>query len=716
MSNRSRSMLRGAVPMMCLLMVTNFACNCVLLNDIGGPASANAAGLLIADGGFGGQLEIEQHDVKVTINNGIAVTEVNQVFVNTEDRIVEALYTFPVPKGASVANFSMWIGGKEMIGEVVEKERARQIYESYKTTRRDPGLLEQVDYKRFEMRIFPIPAGAKQRVRVTYYQELDFDHNWANYVYPLATVSQPNADQRTTGKFALTLETKSEIPIAEMESTSHVDEFVIADHTPNYYQASLETSGGDLSRDVVIGYRVERPRTGIDLITSKQNGEDGYFQLTFTAGPELAPSSEGMDYVFILDVSGSMANDGKLRLSRRSIDAFVESLGPADRFELITFNVTPHTMFNDLTPTTDETKQQAAEFLASRRAAGGTVLRATVETAYRYQADDRELNIVILSDGMTEQDQQAELIGLINERPSGSRVFCIGVGNEVNRPLLQQVADRAGGLAAFLSQEDNFERQAEAFRRKLTRPAGTNMKMQFAGGDVYDVEPRELSNLYHGTPLRVYGRYKTSGKLNVQIQGDVQGAPLDQTIELTLPAADGANPEIERMWAWHRVERLMNDERSGKTGGRDEIVRLCEGYSIISQHASFIVLENDAEYKRWKIDRRNAVRINRDRAAQANLRRELEQLRQQSVANLGPRSKDAARPSQQVAQGPATSSAPVDNSTSHRGADIDWPTTRDNIGGGGGSGGGAIDPITGTIAAGLASAAWASRRRRRKKE
>src|SRR5262245_54389380 len=69
---------------------------------------AHAAGLLIADGGLGGRLQIKEHDVRVTINNGVAVTEVEQVFVNTEPRVVEALYTFPVPANASVSNFSMW--------------------------------------------------------------------------------------------------------------------------------------------------------------------------------------------------------------------------------------------------------------------------------------------------------------------------------------------------------------------------------------------------------------------------------------------------------------------------------------------------------------------------------------------------------------------------------------------------------------------------------
>ena len=150
-------------------------------------SQSRAAGLLIADGGFGGVLEIREHTVDVTINNGVAVTRVAQIFRNTENRQVEALYSFPVPKGASVANFSMWINGKEMVGEVVEKERAREIYNSYKRQRRDPGLLEQVDYKTFEMRIFPIAANADQRVEITYYQELDVDHDWAHYVYPLAT-------------------------------------------------------------------------------------------------------------------------------------------------------------------------------------------------------------------------------------------------------------------------------------------------------------------------------------------------------------------------------------------------------------------------------------------------------------------------------------------------------------------------------------------------
>jgi Ca-activated chloride channel family protein len=695
--------MRGAIALAALLLVG-------FVTAAKSPR-ANAAGLLVADGGLGGVLQIKEQDVHVTINNGVAVTEVEQVFVNTENRMVEALYTFPVPKGASVSNFSMWINGQEMVGEVVEKKRAREIYESYKQVRRDPGLLEQVDYKRFEMRIFPIAAGAEQRVRIAYYQELDFDHDRANYTYPLATVTQTGADQRTTGRFAFSLDVKSEVPITEMQSPSHPDQFVIVKHADaHYWQASLETTGADLSRDLVVDYGVERPHTGIDLVTSKTGQEDGYFQLTLTAGKELEDKLQGSDYVFVVDVSGSMMNDGKLVLSREAVKAFVGSLNEDDRFELITFNISATPLFNAITPANAVNQQRAGEFLASQKAMGGTVLNPAIQVAYRYKDSDRQLNVVVLSDGMTEQREQRELLQLIDQRPSGVSVFCIGVGNEVNRPLLGQLAEQTGGLASFISTSDNFEQQAQAFRRKLTHPAATSVKITLDGAETYDVEPQLLPNLYYGQPLRMYGRYKKSGAAKVQVSAEVLGSPLAQTIDVTLPDRDETNPEIERMWAQHRVERLMNeDRRDGSQGHQSEIVRLCEGYSITSEYASFIVLENDAEYQRWKIERRNAVRVSRDRGAQLAVRKRLEELRQQTAESIGP---SADKTTKQAANS-ANSSVPLNQVARRDPSDqfVQGPVDRSpSVGGGGG--GGAFDPISALAAASLAGLGWAMRRKK----
>jgi len=664
---------------------------------LGFAGSAHAAGLLVAEGGFGGVLEIEEHSVVVTINNGIAVTEVTQVFRNTEERQVEALYTFPVPSGASVADFSMWIGGKEMVGEVVEKERARKIYDSYKRVRRDPGLLEQVDYKTFEMRIFPIGPRAEQRVRIVYYQELDFDDDWATYVYPLATTTGKSVDSRTRGRFALTLDVVSEVPIVELASPSHGDGFAVVKHGANHAQASLETSGGDLSRDVVLAYHLSRPHTGLDLVASKQPGEDGFFMFTLTAGDELGGNPDGMDYVFILDISGSMNDEGKLGLSRRSLAAFVRELGDDDRFELLTFNVAAENLFRELRRADGASKAEAEAFLGRQRARGGTVLEPAIRAAYRYKDADRSLNVVILSDGMTEQSERRILIRLIGERPSGTRVFAIGVGNDVNRPLLAQLAEDAGGLAAFISRGDDFERQARAFRRKLLRPAATNLEIVPAGGGIYDVEPQRLPSLYHGMPIRIYGRYRIPGPLTLEVRGDLAGEVFENTLHVDLPGDEADNPEIERMWAWHRVQRLLREaDRGGsRQEVRDEIVRLGEAFSIVTEYTSFLVLENEAEYQRWKIERRNALRVERDRAKQQRVRDELQALRKRAQIDLGPIARETAVDDQQPAN-PTPSSGPA---RSPRGWDL--------------GGGGAIDPLSIGLLAVLGGAGYAALRRRR---
>ncbi len=610
----------------------------VLLVSVMVPDKTNAAGLLIADGGFGGVLEIKEHDVNVTINNGIAVTDVTQIFLNTENRQVEALYTFPVPKGASVANFSMWINGKEMIGEVVEKKRAREIYNSYKQKRQDPGLLEQVDYKTFEMRIFPINANAEQKVQITYYQELNVDHDQGTYVYPLATVTRKGIDSKITGKFAINFEVKSTTPIVDIQSPSHGDAFVMAKHSNEYCVASLETTGGSLASDVVLNYDISRPNSGIDMITSNQPGDDGYFCMTITAGKELAEKDSGMDYVFVLDVSGSMANDGKLIVSKNALNAFIDEITEKDRFEVMTFNLNPNTLFGELKSGSEPIKDNARSFMATQKARGGTELVPAMTTAYKYGEPDRTLNVVILSDGMTEQNERQTLLQMIQSRPANARVFCIGIGNEVNRPLLEQMAEDSGGLAAFISRGGDFKRAAKGFKRKLMRPVATDLQIDFGGLRVYDVEPVVLPNLYHGSPIRIYGRYSTSGNSQTTLSGNIQGIEMNQSVDMLFPEKDMQNPEIERMWAWKRVDQLL--KKADRTGSRNpvlnDIVRLGEGYSIVTPYTSFLVLENDGEYKRWRIERRNSLRTANDRKAKAKRQEQLELIKKKAVADIGP--------------------------------------------------------------------------------
>jgi Ca-activated chloride channel family protein len=209
------------------------------------------------------------------------------------------------------------------------------------------------------------------------------------------------------------------------------------------------------------------------------------------------------------------------------------------------------------------------------------------------------------------------------------------------------------------------------------------------------------------------------------------GQPITQTTRVELPAQDDRNPEIERMWAFQKVEQEMAALRdSGPSEARvQKIVQLCEGFSIAGEYASFIVLENDAEYKRWAIERRNAIRVKRDDASRIRLRDELQRQRDESLAKLGPVTPEpAAAPKQLAVNTPSNPSAasptspqglpqslpPVTQPSPPASNSIRPTYVPDNSGSSwGGSGGGALDPLTATLALSLAAAAGATRRKKR---
>jgi hypothetical protein len=171
------------------------------------------------------------------------------------------------------------------------------------------------------------------------------------------------------------------------------------------------------------------------------------------------------------------------------------------------------------------------------------------------------------------------------------------------------------------------------------------------------------------------------------------------------------------MWAWHRVQRLLNEAR--KSGDvsfvHPEIVRLCEGYSIVSEYASFLVLENDGEYQRWKIARRNAARMKRDRQALSQLRRNLAQIQSRAASKLGPNPAPVNNGTS-LSQADGVASPSSNSSVSTQNAALppqESNTQSRNLDFSPGVGGGAIDPITGALALGLAGAAAAAARRRR---
>src|SRR5271157_6634540 len=159
-------------------------------------ASARATGLLIPTEKTLPPLAMLNHKVEIAIEDQVAITKIEQTFRNHTDRQLEATYIFPVPKGASVNKFSMWVGDKEVAGELLDAPKAKQIYTDIVRRTQDPGLLEYMGNNLFRLRVFPIPPKGDQKVTLAFTSVAPQDSGLIEYIYPL----------KTDGKHTATLE------------------------------------------------------------------------------------------------------------------------------------------------------------------------------------------------------------------------------------------------------------------------------------------------------------------------------------------------------------------------------------------------------------------------------------------------------------------------------------------------------------------------------
>ena len=131
------------------------------------------------------ELQLQSESARVEIKGATAVTKLTQVFANTTGRRIEGTYVFPLPEGAAVSGFAMTVNGKRMEAEILEGDKAREIYTGIVQKMRDPAILEFIDRNLIKAKIFPIEAGAQQTMELEYSESLRAEGNAFRYVVPL---------------------------------------------------------------------------------------------------------------------------------------------------------------------------------------------------------------------------------------------------------------------------------------------------------------------------------------------------------------------------------------------------------------------------------------------------------------------------------------------------------------------------------------------------
>ena len=546
-------------------------------------------------------LPVKSIKLDTKINAQVATTHVEQIFRNDTDSTLEGTYFFPLPESASVSEFAIWDGDRRLVGEVRSREEARRIYDQIVRRQRDPGLLEYAGKDLFQASVFPIPPRSDKKLELTYTQVLRAESGTVSYRYPLGT----GHNLTTVGAVAGRVEIEGQKPLRNIYSPTHQ---IDARTSPGGRRASVsfESQAARAPQDFQLFYTVSGEDFGLSLLTYREPGKDGYFLLMLSPKDELAESEyAAKDVVFVLDTSGSMAEEGKMEKARAALLFGVRSLRPADRFNVVSFAGEERLMTGGLLQADEAGRARGAEFVQALKPSGGTNINDAVLAALRQfdAAQERPRMIVFLTDGLpTVGETRAERIveNVRGARRAGVRLFTFGVGYDVNTALLDKLAAENGGTSDYVEPKEDLEQKVSNFFAKVSYPVLTDLALDTGGVEIDLTYPRALPDLFRGTQAALIGRYRNADDLRgvrLRLTGKVGERTRGFAYEnLRFPLEDTANDFLPRLWATRRVGWLMEQIRTNGEQAelRDEIIDLGTRYGIVTPYTSYLALEPGA--------------------------------------------------------------------------------------------------------------------------
>jgi Ca-activated chloride channel family protein len=571
-------------------------------------APAMAQGLVIPDEPDLPPLALVRHRVRVEIDRQASITTVEQVFLNNTDRQLEAQYVFPIPRGATMSRFTMLVNGKEKAGEVVEKNQARQIYNSIVRRAEDPGLLEYLGGEIFRANIFPVAPRGSQTITLRFEQILNAQDSLVNYTYPVRASTKRGPTVQ--GEFSIEATIKSAAPILNVYSPSHA--INVARPADREARVTFFDRRTTLDKDFTVYYSVSDKEIGLNLVTYRPDAANpGYFMLLLAPKTTLQVDRiVERDVVFVVDTSGSMAGE-KIKQARNALKYLVSKLNDGDRFNIVTFSSFAETWQKGLVGA-KEKRDEGLKFAETLLAQGGTDIAGAFDAAASCLMTDpaRPSYIMFMTDGkptMGETTDPKKILAKVIAAKGGKggeslRLFTWGVGYDVDTHLLDDMAIRGGGVSEYVRPEEDIATKVAAFANKAAQPVLTGIDLKVIGDKVQlvNLHPRALPDLYAGGQIVILGRYTGDGDIAMQLTGRVNGKTETFTYEGKFAKAEPKFAFIELLWAQRRIGHLLDEIRLRGESKElvDDVIRLSKEYGIQTPYTSQLILEDDRQLGR----------------------------------------------------------------------------------------------------------------------
>ncbi len=590
----------------------------VWLTGFEGTSSNESLGSLIVNlpDGRNEPLTVGYHKVTVEIRDQIARTTIEESFVNHTVSRLEGVFHFPLPQDASISGFGMWIGNDLVEADVVEKQRAREIYETILREKRDPGLLEWTSGNLFKARVFPIEPRSEKRVKIVYTQVLPMRAERYRYTYGLRSDLLQTKPLR---ELSLSVTVNSALPLKSISCPSHA---VRTQKTEHSAQVEFTAQEYTPTRDFEVVCELDRTQADVVAIPHRR-GDDGYLlvQLSPPGGQgnwqrEVLPDGQPLHVVLLCDTSASMDSE-KRKHQAEFVATVLSSLGPDDRFQLAACDVGTVWAFGEPVAANEANIAAARLFLDERLSLGWTNLdRAFADVI---QKAPKDAHVIYIGDGIVSAgDTDASnfvkrvnlLIGADPRADAPQRTFhAVGVGNTTELVALRGIATSGGGSVRMISGEQSPAVVALELLNEIAQPGLRDLQVEFKGVKVAAVYPDRLPNLPAGMQQILTARYLPQGSDQtgeIIVTGKRGKETVRFAAKVNFKDAEEGNSFIPRLWARAHLDHLLAQGNSPAI--HDEIIALSEEFHIITPYTSLLVLETDADRERFGVKRRYEMR------------------------------------------------------------------------------------------------------------
>jgi len=620
-----------------------------------------------------GAVSLASHSVRVKIAGSVARTEVEELFTNHTDDVLEGIFRFPLPPDAKIERLALEVDGKLEEGAFVDRERASAIWRGALVNAaprlrreikdeivwvpgpwRDPALLEWQRGGRFELRIFPIPRRGSRRVVLAYSQVVKQAATVRHYSYPLAF--DPSGSG-TPLDFSLDVVLRGNDPAFRVRTPGWDVSRQQADGAEHlHFDARSFVPSGDFSLD----YALPDRDAELSAWAYRDPSATGDAYVALSLRPRLPRQREhgpARSVALVVDASRSVFGENYRRATALAT-RLARDLDADDRVTVLACDSTCREMPGDLRRPGTDTAREVRRFLEQRPPEGASDITFAVARGFAsLAASDRSPHVVYIGDGTAtvgpirpatiERAVRAAL-------PHGGRVTALGIGPESDADSLLALSRGGGGTTLPYVPGQPLADVALTAISALFGASLSDVQLELPAG-ITQLAPARLDAITVGSELLVTGRLSGAQLEGTAVlRGRIDGRPFEQRYPLDLSVSDSSgNAFVPRLFAAARITDL---ERNGSDGAKREAVALSIQHRVASRYTSLLVLESEAMYKAFGLE---SARKTPDYTA------DLEAEGDSSSGELA-LSDDEARSLEKDKRGSGTASNPVSSELSSR--------------------------------------------------